>query len=55
LEVRLPRFAILTLKRLGERDGESMDSILARELRDVVSAESDFLAAKIPGLKAALR
>jgi hypothetical protein len=55
LEVRLPRFEILALQRLAERDGKSVDAVLARELLDLVSAESDFLAAKIPGFTAVLR
>jgi hypothetical protein len=55
LHVRIPRFEILALERLAERDGKSVDTVLARELRDLVSAESDFLAAKIPGFTAALR
>jgi len=55
LHVRIPRFEILALEYLAARDGKSVDTFLARELRDVVSAESDFLAAKIPGFAAALR
>jgi hypothetical protein len=55
LHVRLPRFEILALERLAERDGKSVDAVLARELLDVVSAESDFFAAKIPGFTSALR
>jgi hypothetical protein len=55
LHVRIPRFEILALERLSERDGKSVDTVLARELRDLVSAESDYLAAKIPGFTAALR
>jgi len=55
LHVRVPRYEILALERLAARDGKSVDAVLARELRDVVSAESDFLAAKIPGFTAALR
>jgi hypothetical protein len=55
LEVRLPHFEIVALERLAERDGKSVDTVLARELRDLVSAESDYLAAKIPGFLVALR
>jgi hypothetical protein len=54
LHVRIPRFEILALKRLAERDGKSVDTVLRRELLDLVSAESDYLAAKIPGFTAAL-
>jgi hypothetical protein len=54
LEVRLPRFEILALKRLAEREGKSVNAILARELLDVVSANSEYLGTEIPGFKAAL-
>ncbi|HEX7679940.1 MAG TPA: hypothetical protein VF713_17560 [Thermoanaerobaculia bacterium] len=54
LHVRIPRFEILALQRLAERDGKSVDAVLARELLDIVSAESDFLATKITGFSAAL-
>jgi hypothetical protein len=54
LEVRLPRFEIVAIKRLAERDGKSVNSVLARELLDVVSANSEYLAAQIRGFKAAL-
>jgi hypothetical protein len=49
------RFENLALELLAERDRKSVDAVLARELRDLVSAESDFLAARIPGFTAALR
>ena len=55
LHVRIPRFEIFALEQLAERDGKSVDTVLARELRDLVSAESDYLATKIPGFTAALR
>jgi hypothetical protein len=54
VEVRLPRFQILSLKRLAERDGKSVNTLLARELLDVVSANSEYLATEIPGFRAAL-
>ncbi|SRR5216684_7217360 len=55
LEVRIPRLEILALEILAERDGKSVDAVLARELLDVVSAHSDYLATAIPGFTAALR
>jgi hypothetical protein len=55
LQVRLPRIEIVALQCLAERDGKSVDAVLARELRDLVSTESDFLTAKIPGFTAVLR
>jgi hypothetical protein len=55
LEVRIPRLEILTLERLAGRDGKSVDAVLTRELLDVVSANSEYLATAIPGFAAALR
>jgi hypothetical protein len=55
LHVRIPRFEILALERLAERDGKSVDAVLGLELLDLVSARSEFLAATIPGFSAALR
>ncbi len=43
------------MESLAARDGKSVDTILARELLDVVSAHSDYLATAIPGFTAALR
>jgi len=55
LEVRIPRLEILALERLADRDGKSVDAVLARELLDFVSANSEYLATAIPGFTAALR
>jgi hypothetical protein len=55
VEVRLPRFELLALQRLAQRDGTSVDVLLGLCLLDLVSAESDFLTAEIPGFSAALR
>jgi hypothetical protein len=55
LHVRIPRFEILALERLAERDGKSVNAVLTRELLDIVSAESEYLAEKIPAFTAALR
>jgi hypothetical protein len=55
LEVRIPRLEILALERLADRDGKSVDAVLARELLDVVSARSRYLTTSIPGFTAALR
>lgn len=55
LEVRIPHLEILALERLADRDGKSVDAVLARQLLDVVSANSEYLATTIPGFTAALR
>ena len=43
------------MERLADRDGKSVDAVLARELLDVVSAHSEYLSTAIPGFTAALR
>jgi len=54
LNVRIPRMEIAALERIAIRDGRSVDAVLARELRDLVSAESSWLSAEIPGFAQAL-
>jgi hypothetical protein len=54
LAVRIPRMEIAALERIAVRDGRSVDAVLARELRDLVSAESHWLASEIPGFAQAL-
>jgi len=54
LNVRIPRMEIAALERIAVRDGRSVDAVLARELRDLVSAESWWLCREIPGFAAAL-
>jgi hypothetical protein len=54
LEVRIPRFEVLALDNLAQRDGKSVDAVVASELLDVVSANSEYLSDAIPGFEAAL-
>src|SRR4051794_29771880 len=54
LEVRIPRLEIAALERIAIRDGRSVDAVLARELRDLVSAESSWLCRAIAGFAAAV-
>lgn len=54
LEVRIPRMQVVTLERLAAIDGETVSAVLARELRDLVSVHSDWLATEVPGFAAAL-
>lgn len=54
LEVRIPRMEVVALEKLAARDGKSVDTVLARELRDLLSAQSEWLATVIPGFEAAL-
>jgi hypothetical protein len=54
LEVRIPRMEVVALERLAARDGKSVDAVLSADLRDLVSAQSEWLASVIPGFAAAL-
>ena len=54
LEVRIPRMEVVALERLAARDGKSVDAVLACELRDLVSAQSEWLASVIAGFASAL-
>jgi hypothetical protein len=54
LQVSIPRIEIAALERIAIRDGRSVNAVLARELRDLVSAESSWLCREIPGFAAAL-
>lgn len=54
LEVRIPRMQIVTLERLAAMDGETVSAVLARELRDLVSAHSQWLSREVPGFAQAL-
>lgn len=53
LEVRIPRFEIVALQRLAAFDGKTVSAVLARELRDLMSVHSKWLAPEVPGFAAA--
>ncbi|MBC8130196.1 MAG: hypothetical protein H7Y08_07720 [Rhizobiaceae bacterium] len=53
LEVRIPRFEIVALQRLAAVDGETVSAVLARELRDLMSVHSKWLASEVPGFAVA--
>lgn len=50
--MRIPRLQVAALERI--RDGRSVDAVLARELRDLMSTESSWLSTAIPGFAQAL-
>ena len=54
LEVRIPRMEVVALERLAALDGETVDAVLARELRDLVSVHAEWLSQEVPGFAAAL-
>jgi hypothetical protein len=53
-EVRIPQLQIVALERVAERDGRTVSTVLAAELRDFVSAHSEWLEGVLPGFRAAL-
>ena len=53
-QVRIPRLEVVALERLAEHDGRSIDTLLARHLLDLVSANSAWLSQVIPGFAEAL-
>jgi hypothetical protein len=54
LEVRIPRMEVVALERLAALDGETGSTVLARELRDLVSVHSEWLSQEVPGFAVAL-
>jgi hypothetical protein len=52
-ELRLPRMEVVALERLAARDGETVSTVLARELLDLVSVHAAWLTAEVPGFAAA--
>ena len=54
LAVRIPRMEVVALERVAARDGKSVDTVLARELLDFVSANAPWLDREVPGMLAAL-
>lgn len=54
LEARIPRMEVMALERVAALDGETVSDVLARELRDFVSAHSEWLSQEVPGFAEAL-
>ena len=54
IRARLPRYQVAMLQYLARRDRTTVSELLARELEDIASAESEDLCANIPGFAAAL-
>ena len=54
LEVRLPRMEVVALERLAATGGETVSTVLARELRDLVSVHAEWLSQQVPGFAEAL-
>jgi hypothetical protein len=54
LEVRIPRMEVVALERIAAEEGKTVSAVLARELLDLVSANSAWLSQEVPGFAAAL-
>ncbi len=54
LEVRIPRMEVVALERLAAAGRETVSTVLARELRDLVSVHSAWLSQEVPGFAEAL-
>ena len=52
LQVRIPQIQVVTLERLAALDGESVSTVVARELRDLVSVHAPWLSIEVPGFAA---
>lgn len=55
LHVRVPRFGVLVLGRIAQREGTTVSQVVARQLLDLAAGESDTLERSISGLSAAMR
>lgn len=49
LDVHIPRMQIIALERVAALESKTVSTILARELRDLVSVHSKWLSQKVPG------
>jgi hypothetical protein len=54
LRARVPRYQRDMLRWLANRDGASVDAVLARDLEDVTSAYAEELVGVVPGFQAAM-
>ena len=55
LRVRVPRYEIVMLTKLAQRDGTTVDDYLARHLLDLAAAEYDWLREVAPQIEQAVR
>ncbi len=55
LHVRVPRFGVLVLGRIAQREGSTINQVLARQLVDLAVAEADVLERSVSGISAAVR
>ena len=55
LSVRVPRFSVVALGRVAQREGTTVDHIVSRQLLDLAVNEADILDRSIAGFSAAMR
>jgi hypothetical protein len=55
LRVQVPRFEVVMLRKIAERERTTIDDLLASHLLDLAGAESEWLNAAIPGFRALMR
>lgn len=55
LHVRVPKFGLVALAHIAQRERTTIDNIVARRLLDLVVAESGNVASDFSGLEAAIR
>jgi hypothetical protein len=55
LHVRVPRFGVLALGRIAQREGTTVSEVIARQLLDLIAEQPDPLERSIAGLAGAMR
>lgn len=55
LRIKVPRYEVVMLEMLAQRENTSVDAFLASHFLDLAAAESHWLNAKMPALEAAMR
>jgi hypothetical protein len=55
LHVRVPRFGVLALGRIAQREGTTVSEVIARQLLDLIAEQPEPLERSITGLASAMR
>jgi hypothetical protein len=55
LHVRVPRFGVFVLGRIAQRDGTTINAVVARQLLDLAVSDAEVFESSIPGFGAAIR
>jgi hypothetical protein len=54
LHVRVPRFGVLALGRIAQREGTTVSEVIARQLLDLIAEQPEPLERSIAGLAGAI-